>query len=93
MRIRAFRHIGDPSPISEEVAVVVIERNDGTPVAAASQVAGDLCCFTTAEDEDFHRYLHTLGLDKVMVVDDLSKFILPAEKHRQLPILMSSKYG
>jgi len=93
MRIRAFRHIGDPAPISQEVAAVVIERNDGTPVAAASQVAGDLCCFTTAEDPEFHRYLQMLGLDKVVVVDDLSKFILPAEKHRQLPVLIGPKNG
>ena len=88
MKIRAFRSFDDPQPLVREVAAVVIEKNDGTPVAAASQVAGELCCFTTAEDPHFHRHLRMLGLDRIVVVEDLSDAILPPQDFRKLPSLI-----
>lgn len=91
MKIRAFRSFHDPQPLVREVAAVVIEKNDGTPVAAASQVAGELCCFTTVEDPNFHRHLQMLGLDRVVVVEDLSSVVDDPQSFRKLPSLIEAK--
>lgn len=92
MRIRAFRHVGDPTPIVAEVSSLVLEKNDGTPVAAASEVAGGLCAFTTIEDPQFHQHLRMLGLDRVVVVKDLTPHLVKPEDHRKIPVINGPKY-
>jgi len=87
MRIRAFRHVGDPNPIVTEVASLILEKNDGTPVAAASEVGTGLCAFTTCEDPDFHQHLRTLGLDRVVIVQDLTDALVPVDKRNRLPLI------
>jgi hypothetical protein len=89
MRIKAFKRFGE-QPIVEKISAAVIEKDDGTPVAAVSEVAGGLCCFVTAEDPEFHRVLEMLGMKRIVVVDSIDDF-LPASKLRQSPIVVGGK--
>jgi hypothetical protein len=90
MKIRAFRYIGDPRPVVTEVACLILEKNDGTPVAAATEIANGLCAITTANEPQFKQHLKTLGLDELVIVEDVTDQLVTPEKHRQLPLLGGS---
>ena len=93
MRLKAFKNIGDTQPIDQEVSVVLIEGKQGQPVAVAADMGNGAIMMEMAlpgREAQFNRLLQTLGFDKVVIVDDLSKDLVPMDKAHQMPKLFGS---
>lgn len=88
MRLKAFRKIGDPQPIIAEVSVVVIEDDNGVPIAVACDVGPGAVCTAHARDEEFNRILKTLNIDKLVITDNLESVLKNPD---QLPLLLGSQ--
>lgn len=88
MRLKAFKELGDKNPIIAEVSVVVVEGDDGTPVMVACDVGNGGICASSAKDEDFNRVLRTLGIDKLVITDNLDAALKPPG---ELPAIFGGK--
>lgn len=88
MRLKAFRKIGDPEPIIADVSVVIVEDDNGVPVAVACEVGPGAICTAHARDEEFNRILKTLGIDRLVITDNLESVLKNPE---QLPLLVGGQ--
>ena len=75
MRLRAFRNVGDPSPIVAQVSVVLIEQDDGTAISIACEMNG-MIHVSHCNDPDFNRVLQTLGFDKLTIVENIADMMV-----------------
>ena len=97
MRVRGFRRIGDPHPLTaEDMAVVLIELDDGTAAVVACQhePQGGLDGVTLAHanEADFNRVLHALGFSKMTICSSLGDLAsTPQELERKLPLVISGR--
>lgn len=90
MRLKAFRHIGDREPIITDVSVVVIEGEQGQPVVVAADlgqgsIEAEVLKPTT--EVEFNRILQSLGINRLVIAEDLGQHMLPMSQHRKLPHL------
>lgn len=86
MRLKAFKNFGD-TPIVHDVSVVVIENDDGKPIAVACNVGPGMDTVAHAGDPEFNRILHTLGFDKVIIANVLDSHL---SKPDNMPLIMES---
>lgn len=94
VRLKAFRKIGDSQPIVEDVSIVVIEGKHGQPVVVAADLGGGAIAAEVAKPDTqdaFNRILQSLGFDRVVIVDDLSKELVPPESQNKLPLIIGRK--
>lgn len=85
MKIRAFRKFGDLHPIIADVAVVVVEADDGSPLSVACDVGNGTICASVVGNDDFDRILQTLGFNKMTIVENLDSVL---KKPEDLPVLI-----
>ena len=90
MRFRAFNGIGDPHPIVADATVIVIEAEDGTPLAVVQQHlrsdSGRIgVSVTSAKDPNFQQALQQAGVNKLVIVDRIDGQLLGGV--RELPSL------
>lgn len=90
MRFKAFNGLGDPHPIVAEATVVLVEAEDGTPLAVMQQHmrsdSGRIAVsVTTPKDANFHQMLRQLGIDKLVIVDRIDERL--AGLSRNLPVV------
>ncbi len=58
MRVKAFARIGDPEPLCREASVVVVEDGNGTAIAVAVDLGGNMGCMVAhAGDPEFNEML------------------------------------
>lgn len=78
MRVKAYNSLQDPRPIDVTANMVVIEKEDGTPIGiACDDGAGFIHISHAGEGDVFTTMLRNLGVDKLVVVerlDDLLSF-------------------
>ena len=94
MRLKAFRKIGDPQPIDCEIAMVIVEGAQGQPVVLAADLgSGAIMAEVLKPDTEveFNRMLQTMGIGKLVFVEDLSKAMVPMSEQHKLPLLTGQK--
>lgn len=90
MRLKAFRKIGDPQPIDQDVAVVLVEGMDGKPVMVSCDLGNGVVHSAHAADAEFNRVLKALGFDKLVVTDVIDKSLSSPDK---LPKLLDGPFA
>jgi len=71
MRVKAFHRVGDPQPLVKEASVVLVEDDNGTPIAVAVSLGKGLGVHVAhADDPDFNATLRELGIRQLTVCED-----------------------
>jgi hypothetical protein len=90
MRLKAIRRLGE-DPIIAEVSQVVVEANDGTPVAVIHEVAKvggrSMILAVRVGDPQFQETLRQLGLHQTVIVDRIGDHL--ASRPADLPLLQN----
>lgn len=88
MRLKAYRQLGDPNPRVFDTGMIVIEKDDGTPIGVACEDGGGFIhiahagerrktckCQAGPMGEEFQEILRNLGIDKLVVVEDMAEIL------------------
>lgn len=70
MNVKFYKSLGDP-PEEHRAAIVIIEDKHGNPISFVSE-HGDYYVFSDVSRDDFQRMLQSVGLDKTVIVTQLS---------------------
>lgn len=74
MRVEALKHLGGQTFIAEDIASVVVRDKFGNPILVAfeSKINGQpVYTVSHVKDPDFNRVLAGLGINQVVVCDNL----------------------
>lgn len=91
MKIKVYKSIGDPQPQVLDVGVLVVEGMYGQPVVVAADLGNGAIAAEVAKpstQDAFNRTLQSLGIDRLVIVDDLDKELVPMNRQQDMPILL-----
>lgn len=92
MQLKIIQRIGEP-PIIIDAALVLVEGMHGQPVSVACDRGGGEIMVSSIHDgqEEFNRNLHTLGINKTVILEDLRKQIAaPGAAQSRMPEIIKS---
>lgn len=71
MKVKSYRRIGDPNPIVQDAACVVVEGEEGQPLFVACRGDRGAVYLAHANDPDFNQMLRALGIDRLVFVEQI----------------------
>jgi hypothetical protein len=91
MKIKVYKSIGDPQPQVLDVGVLVVEGMHGQPVVVAADLGNGVISAEVAKPDTqdaFNRTLMSLGIDRLVIVDDMNKDLVPMNRQHEMPSIL-----
>ena len=90
MRLRAYKRLGGQTIIDTDVSMLVVEGAEGQPIMVAADLGNGAVLaevLKPSTEAEFNRTLRALGVDKMVIAEDLGKKVLPPGQHNRLPLI------
>jgi hypothetical protein len=71
LNAKCIRSLGSDPVHVENCVLVIIEDSYGNPIAVVAEVQPDITTVVTADDPDFNRILNGLGINKIVVANQI----------------------
>lgn len=72
LTVKCVRRLGQAPVVIKDSSTVIVEDNYGNPVAVIVHINQNACTVVTPDDPDFNRILQGLGVDKIVINEQLN---------------------
>lgn len=87
MRIRILRENGHTLVI-DDATVMIVEDASGNPVSVACEYGmPEAFCVAHVKDKEFNTVLHNLGINRVVIAENLESSLKPPSQLQDLPLI------